>query len=302
MNKRILSIQNLNVDYQTSSGYFRAVNGVSLEINENEVFGIVGESGSGKSTLCNGFLRLLPANSLVTADHVDFMGRELLEMKERDFRHIRWEQISYIPQSAMNTLNPILTIGQHFFETIEAHERRKSKEELRQRTAEALHRVNLAPEVAQRYAHELSGGMKQRVCIAMATLLSPKLIVADEPTSALDVISQKSVLQILSNVRTSLKASMIMIGHDMALQAQISHRMGIMYAGYFVEIGSTADIFHHPTHPYTQGLIRAIPSIRRRDDISVLAACELSEEERLRLRTPRPLREISAGHFVADFS
>ena len=302
VSEKILSIENLNIDYQTSSGYFRAVNGVSLQIGQDEVFGIVGESGSGKSTLCNGFLRLLPGNSLVTADHMDFQGQEILKMKEREFRHIRWEQISYIPQSAMNTLNPILTIGQHFYETIEAHEGRKSREELHRRTTEALARVNLQPEIAHRYAHELSGGMKQRVCIAMATLLSPKLIVADEPTSALDVISQKSVLQILSAVRKNLKASMIMIGHDMALQAQISHRMGIMYAGYFVEIGSTEDIFHRPVHPYTQGLIRAIPSIRRRDDISALAACELSEKERLRLRTPRPLREVSAGHFVADYS
>ena len=301
MNKNILSIQNMRIDYKVTNGYFRAVNGVSLEIRENEVFGIVGESGSGKSTMCSGFLRLLPANSRVTADHVLFDGRDILAMPERDFRRIRWEHISYIPQSAMNTLNPILTIRKHFAETIEAHEGKKTKEELNRRIGEALARVSLDAAVADRYAHELSGGMKQRVCIAMATLLTPQLIVADEPTSALDVISQRSVLQILSDVRSGLRASMIMIGHDMALQAQIADRMGIMYAGCFVEIGSAGDIFNNPVHPYTRGLIQAIPSIRKKDDISVLASRELSEGDRERLRSPRPLREVSPGHFVADF-
>ena len=301
MKESVLIIKNLQIEYQVAERYFKAVNQVSLNIYENEVFGIVGESGSGKSTMCNGFLRLLPGNARVSADEIKFKNQDILHMREKDFRHIRWEHISYIPQSAMNTLNPILTIGQHFIETIQTHEGRKSKEELNRRIKEALDRVNLKEDVAQKYAHELSGGMKQRVCIAMATLLMPQLIVADEPTSALDVISQRTVLQILSDVRKKMSASMIMIGHDMALQAQIADRMGIMYAGYFVEIGSTDDIFNHPIHPYTKGLIKAIPSIREKDDISVLASHELSDADRQRLRTPRPLKEVSPGHFVADF-
>ena len=217
MKESVLSIKELQVEYQIAEGYFKAVNNVSLDIYENEVFGIVGESGSGKSTMCSAFLRLLPGNSRINAKEIRFQDKDIFHMKEKDFRHIRWEHISYIPQSAMNTLNPILTIGQHFEETIQAHEGRKSKEELNTRTKEALERVNLKEDVKQKYAHELSGGMKQRVCIAMATLLTPQLIVADEPTSALDVISQRTVLQILSDVRKKMSASMIMIGHDMAL-------------------------------------------------------------------------------------
>lgn len=301
MKETVLSIENLQIDYKVLGGYFRAINGVSLEIKRNEVFGIVGESGSGKSTLCKGFLRLLPTDTRINAAHILFDGKDVQHMSEKNFRHVRWKQISYIPQSSMNSLNPLLTVRRHFAETIQAHEGKKKKEELNHRINEALENVSLDAKIADKYAHELSGGMKQRVCIAMATLLSPQLIVADEPTSALDVVSQRMVLQLLSDVRSKLKASMIMIGHDMALQAQIADRIGIMYAGYFAEIGTASDIFDRPLHPYTKSLIRSIPSIRKKEDFNVFASRGLSDEERERLCTPRALHEASPGHFVADF-
>ena len=302
MQDTLLSIRKMTVDYETPSGYFRAVSGVDLDIYANEVFGVVGESGSGKSTMCMGLLRLLPSSSRVFADQIRFDNRNLQTMDNRKFRRIRWEKISYIPQSAMNTLNPVIRIWDHFAETIVDHEGRKSKAELKQRIGEALERVNLDRQVADRYAHELSGGMKQRVCIAMATLLQPQLIIADEPTSALDVISQRTVLQILSAVREKMEASMIMIGHDMALQAQVADRLGIMFGGYFVEVGSVKDIFKNPIHPYTKGLIHSIPSIRNKQDIHALASFELTSEERARFQEPRPLQEVAPGHLVADFT
>ena len=302
MRETLLKAKNLQIQYAVSKGYFTAVSGVNLEIMPNEVFGIVGESGSGKSTLVNGLLRLLPATAVTTADEITFEGVSMLNISSRELRKLRWEKMSYIPQGAMNILNPVMRVRDHFKDTIIDHEGRVSKEDLDRRINEALARVNLAPSIANSYPHELSGGMKQRVCIAMATLLNPSLIIADEPTSALYVISQRTVLQILSDVRKNLAASMIMIGHDMALQAQISDRMGIMFNGYFVEIGSVQDIFNNPIHPYTIGLIQSIPSIRKKQDIHTLASCELSEEQRRQFAQPQPLSEVSPGHFVADFS
>lgn len=299
MSESLLSIENLRVQYATANGYFTAVSGVDLKLYPNEVFGIVGESGSGKSTMAMSLLRLLPPSSRILADRVDFKGASILQLSEKELRRLRWEHISYIPQSAMNTLNPVITIREHFEDTIVDHEGKRSRQELNSRIEAALARVNLNAGVAGKYAHELSGGMKQRVCIAMATLLTPELIIADEPTSALDVISQRAVLQILSEVRKTLAASMIMIGHDMALQAQIADRMGIMFAGYFVEIGSVSDIFNNPIHPYTKGLIQAIPSIRKKQNIHTLASYELTEEQRRAYSRPGLLREVTKGHFAS---
>lgn len=298
----LLNAKNLQIKYATNKGYFTAVSGVEFSIRPNEVFGIVGESGSGKSTLVNGLLRLLPATAVTTADEISFLGQDMLRVSGEALRKLRWEKISYIPQGAMNILNPVMTIRAHFKDTIWDHEGRCKRQDLEERVNAALDRVNLKHSVADCYPHELSGGMKQRVCIAMSTLLNPALIIADEPTSALDVISQRTVIQILAEVRTEMAASMIMIGHDMALQAQISDRMGIMFNGYFVELGTVADIFNNPIHPYTKGLIQAIPSIRKKQDISALASCELTEEQRRSFASPRPLVEISPGHFVADCS
>lgn len=297
----ILNVKDINIKYETTKGWFQAVTGVSFEVEKDSVFGIVGESGSGKSTLCMGLLKLLPSTSRTEARSVSFEGREIKDLEGEALRRLRWEQISYIPQSAMNTLNPVKKIRKHFYETIVDHEGRKSREELSARTALALKRVSLEENVADKFPHELSGGMKQRICIAMSTLLQPKLIIADEPTSALDVISQRSVLEILSQVRKSMGASMIMVGHDMALQAQVADRLGIMYAGYFVEIGTVQDIFFNPVHPYTKRLIKSVPSIRKKEDISLLARDELTEHQCQLFRTPRPLKEVSPGHFAVEF-
>lgn len=297
----LLRISNMNIRYLTHRGWFEAVKQLNVSVKENEVFGLVGESGSGKSTACLGLMRMLPPNAEFTADTLQFGSNNLLEVTDKEFRHLLWEQISYIPQSSMNSLNPVRRLDKQFYDTIVDHEGKRPKDELEQRVKEALGRVNLKPEVARKFPHELSGGMRQRVCIAMATLLTPKLIIADEPTSALDVISQRSVLEILADVRKKLSASMIMIGHDMALQAQVANRMGIMYAGHFVEIGSVDDIFYNPLHPYTQSLINALPSIREKQDIHVMAGYELSDAQRSLYRKPTELTEVSPGHFVANW-
>ncbi len=299
--KPILNVQNMNISYETNHGWFQAVKNISFTVFENEVFGIVGESGSGKSTLCMGILKLLPTTAKCEQSNIQFAGKEISNISDEELRKLRWEEISYIPQSAMATLNPVKRIRSHFYETILDHEGKRPKKELEERTVAALDRVSLDPSVANQYPHELSGGMKQRVCVALSIVLSPKLIFADEPTSALDVICQRMVLEILSDIQKQEKASMIMVGHDMALQAQIANRMGIMYAGHFVEIGTVKDIFHNPAHPYTKSLIRSIPSIQRKENISILAKAELSESERKLFKTPRPLCEIEPGHFVADF-
>lgn len=297
----VLNVKDMNIKYETAKGLFQAVTGVSFEVGRNSVFGIAGESGSGKSTLCMGLLKLLPTTAKTEVQSVCFEEREIRDLEGEALRKLRWELISYIPQSAMSTLNPVKKIRDHFYETMIDHEGKKSREELNARTVTALRRVSLEENVADKFPHELSGGMKQRICIAMSTLLQPRLIIADEPTSALDVISQRSVLEILSEVRKTMGASMIMIGHDMALQAQVADRLGIMYAGYFIEIGTVEDIFFNPVHPYTKRLIKSIPSIKKKEDISMLVRDELTEKQREIFKTPRPLEEVSPGHFAVEF-
>ena len=186
-----------------------------------------------------------------------------------------------------------------FADTIEDHEGKQPRNEVLERIREALERVNLPFDVARHFPHQLSGGMKQRVCIALGVILKPRLLLADEPTSALDVISQRVVLEMLSQVRKSLKASIILIGHDMALQAQLADRIGILYGGKFMEIGPVSEIFNNPEHPYTQRLISSIPSIHKKQDISALARLGLSEAEKLNYLDSTEMREVRSGHFVA---
>jgi len=256
----LLDVRNLIAYYMTPTAPVRAVDNVSFNVTEKEILGIAGESGCGKSTLAYSILRLLKPPGYIRGGEVLFKGSDLLKIEEEELRRIRWKHISYIPQSSMNALNPVMRIEEQIGDAIINHEK-ISKGELRKRIEDLLVSVGLSPSVAHMYPHELSGGMRQRVVIAMAMALDPELIIADEPTTALDVVVQRGILQLLRDIRSKLKASVIMITHDMAAQAQIVDRLAIMYAGKIVEIGDANDLFSDPLHPYSRALISAIPSI-----------------------------------------
>jgi peptide/nickel transport system ATP-binding protein len=214
-----------------------------------------------KSTTILSLLRLISPPGYIEGGEVLLNGVDLLKLSEEAIRKTRFAQISLIPQGAMNSLNPVMRIKNHIIDTIQAHDKRLPKDELKERAEELLESVGLEAEVGEMYPHELSGGMKQRVCIAMAISLQPRVIIADEPTSALDVVVQKQVMDTLGRVQESMGSSVILVGHDMGLMAQFVDKVGIMYAGKLVEIGPVEDIFADPLHPYTQLLIASLPSL-----------------------------------------
>jgi peptide/nickel transport system ATP-binding protein len=262
----VLRVQGLKVYYETSAGPVKAVDGIDLSVRREERFGLVGESGCGKSTTAMAFLRLVPPPGRIVDGHIVLDGMDSAQLSEEEMRRVRWSKVSLIPQGAMNSLNPVMRIRDQIGDVITTHEGPQSKRRLWERIEELLTTVGLSRRVAHMYPHELSGGMKQRVCIAMAIALEPRLIIADEPTSALDVVVQRVVAQTLMDVQERLGASLILIGHDMGLQAQIVDRMAVMYAGRVVEVATSHRIYKSPQHPYTQALIAAVPSLRLRKD------------------------------------
>jgi len=270
MNSELLRVENLKAYYKTSKGLVKAVDDVSFSVGRKEVYGIAGESGCGKSTLALAILRLLKPPGYIFGGRVFFDGIDLLKLNEEELRNIRWRHISYIPQGAMNSLNPVMRIEDQMIDAILAHEN-MSREEAKRRCLELLKMVNLPTTCLRMYPHELSGGMKQRVIIAMASALRPKLIIADEPTTALDVVVQRVVLQSLVDLRETLGSSIVMITHDLPILAEVADRIMIMYAGKVVEIGNVFEIFDEPLHPYTKALISAIPSIKEKKIIKGLS-------------------------------
>ena len=293
MSEPLLTIADLEIRYGSGVG----VGPVDLAVYDREIFGIVGESGSGKTTLGMGILGSLPVPGKIVRGSIRFLGEELVDARPAAWRDIRWLKLAYVPQGAMNVLNPVTRIGSQFGDIVRDHTGSGLSGGWLQRVQASLEAVRLPVEVLAQYQHELSGGMKQRVCIAMAIMFNPKLIVADESTSALDVVSQRVVLQTLMRVRSEFQTSIILIGHDIALQAQVADRIGIMFAGHFVEVGSVADVFDDPRHPYTQRLIASVPSIRLRQGIPDVPLP--SDAERQSWRNAKiPLLEVTAGHFV----
>jgi peptide/nickel transport system ATP-binding protein len=265
MSETLLAVRELRVYYWTERGPLRAVDGVTFTLRPGERFGIVGESGCGKSTLAAALLRVLRPPGRIESGEVWLNGVELTGLSEAAMRRYRWRELSLIPQGAMNSLNPVMRIFDQLADAIWTHEGRGvTQAEVRRRVEELLAMVGLSRRVADLYPHQLSGGMKQRVCIAMAIALRPRLIIADEPTSALDVIVQRVVAQTLVRVVEEVGASLILIGHDMGLQAQLVDRLAIMYAGRLVEIGTVEEIFDRPQHPYTRLLIESLPSLEER--------------------------------------
>jgi peptide/nickel transport system ATP-binding protein len=260
-----LQVENLRVSFRTPRGSLRAVNGVSFTIARGERFGLVGESGSGKSTTANAILRLIRPPGSIDGGRVIFDEVDLLTLGAEQLRQLRWERIALVMQGAMNSLNPVMRVRDQIGDAVAAHRNGSpSPKNLRDRVDGLLRAVGLPGRAANLFPHELSGGMKQRVCIAMAMALEPDLIIADEPTSALDVVVQRVVAQTLVDVGERLGASLLLIGHDIGLQAQLVHRLGVMYAGTLVEVGDVREMLRAPLHPYTQLLTSSIPSLTQR--------------------------------------
>ncbi len=255
-----LRVRDLTVNYHTDAGIVRAVDRACFDVTPGERLGVVGESGSGKTTMVLALLQMLrpPGRSEGGTAMVD--GIDLLALPPAAMRHHRLRTISYIPQGAMNSLNPVQRIGRQMENAMIDHGVAADAATC----AAALAGVSLDASVLRRYPHELSGGMKQRVCIAMAILLSPKVIIADEPTSALDVVTQRQVMQTLGQQQDRTGAALILIGHDIGLMAQFVHRLAVMYAGAIVEIGSIRQVLTRPRHPYTRALIDSIPKLQHR--------------------------------------
>jgi len=309
----LLEVANLKAYYRVPNGNVKAVDGVSFTVSEDDVFGIVGESGCGKSTLASSILRLVKPPCYIEGGKVLFEGKDLLDMDEESLRRIRWKDLSYIPQGSMNSLNPVMKIGDQFADVIMTHENTNKKEAIA-RAVEILNEVDLPEEIVNMYPHQLSGGMKQRVIIAIATALKPRLIIADEFSTALDVVTQRRVAEFLEERRKSIGASMINITHDIALQAEIVKRLAVMYAGKMVEISDVNSIFKEPLHPYTKGLISATPILGEERKIEGIPGnppnlinpppgcrfhprCSVAED--ICKREEPPLREIQQGRFVA---
>jgi peptide/nickel transport system ATP-binding protein len=262
-----LRVENLKVYYFTTRGVVKAVDGVSFVVDEGDVLGVAGESGSGKSTLGYAILGLVPPPGRIVGGRVILDDIELTALSEDELRKIRWSKVSMVFQGALNILNPVMRIGDQMAEIL-IHHKGVSKEEALKVVREHLRMVGLPLDVVKRYPHELSGGMKQRVVIAMALLLKPRLVIADEPTTALDVVIQAQIMNLLKQLKEEEKLSMIFITHDLSLIAEIANKIAIMYAGKIVELGSSEDVYAKPLHPYTQSLLNSIPSIKQRKRLS----------------------------------
>ncbi len=258
----LLKIKNLKTHYRIKDGLVKAVDGVSLSVKEDEVFGLAGESGCGKSTLIRTIMRLIPQTAIVSADELSYRGQDLLSFSDKAYRdQILWREISLVPQSAMNSLNPVYRVGDQIFEAIEAHTD-MGKKEARNRVEKLFKGVGLQPALTRNYPHEFSGGMRQRAMIAMSLALDPGLIIMDEPTTGLDVLVQERILRELKEIRKKSAASIFLITHDISVIAEMSDRIGIMYAGRIMEQAESVELFNEPFHPYTLGLKNAFPSIR----------------------------------------
>ncbi|MGB0605239.1 MAG: ABC transporter ATP-binding protein, partial [Candidatus Latescibacterota bacterium] len=248
----LLDISGLEVHFETRRGIARAVNEVDLTLYKGERFGLVGESGSGKTTMILALLRMIKTPGFIAGGKAVFDdGTDLLALNAEQVRQTRLKRVAMVPQGAMNSLNPVIRIGEQMMLTMREHGEEGERDELMARVVGLLEKVGLKPEAASLYPHELSGGMKQRACIAQAICLNPQLILADEPTSALDVVVQRQIMQTLRQLQIGLDATVLLVGHDMGLMAQFAERVGIMYGGQLVEVGTVEAIFKDPQHPYT---------------------------------------------------
>ncbi len=257
----LLSVENLTMHYTTRAGDVSAVDDITFTVRKGEALGLVGESGCGKTSIASTLLKMLPDNARIQKGHIYLDDLDLVPLSESRMKSIRWERISMVFQAAMNALDPVYKVGDQILEAMEAHGKVESNQAARAHLEELFRLVSLDPRMLDRYPHEYSGGMRQRAVIAMALACQPDLIIADEPTTALDVIVQDNLLREMTALQKRLDMSMIYISHDIAVIAEVSDRIGVMYAGRMAELGATQEVFQRPQHPYTHGLLSAFPSI-----------------------------------------
>lgn len=261
-NNNLLKVENFSISYRTRKGDVEAVNNVNFELKKGETLAIVGESGCGKSSLARGLIRLFPRNIKRIEGKILLDGRDVLSLDEETFRReIRWREMSMVFQGAMNSLNPVLKVIFQVAEPLMVHFG-TDKETAFSRAKEVLSLVGISPSFAERYPFELSGGMKQRVVIAMALITNPKLLLLDEPTSALDIITQENIMNLLKMLKKELNLTYIFITHDIALTSELADRMAVMYAGEIVEISPVEDFYKNPSHVYTKLLLDSVPTLR----------------------------------------
>jgi peptide/nickel transport system ATP-binding protein len=256
----LVEIEGLVVEYPVSGGSVRAVDDVSLAIRRGEIVGLAGESGCGKSTVAHSLLRILKPPGEITGGRVVFDGQDVLALAPKQLRQFRWRNVSIVFQSAMNSLNPVMKVGDQFVDMFKAHGHVRKSDALR-RSAELMELVGIDPSRLRAYPHELSGGMRQRVVIAMALALNPELLVMDEPTTALDVVVQREILREIEVLQRELGFAVLFITHDLSLLVEFSDRIAIMYAGKVVELGAARELFDGPLHPYTVGLMQSFPPL-----------------------------------------
>jgi peptide/nickel transport system ATP-binding protein len=261
MSEPLLTIQGLTVEFRVSRGILRAVDEVDLHVQRGEILGLVGESGCGKSVLAHAIIKQVDPNGYIKSGRVIFEGRDVYSLSEEELRKFRWRDVAIIFQGAQNSLNPVMRVIGHMIDTSLAHEK-TSKDDIVKRSSELLKFVHLDSDmVLKLFPHELSGGMKQRVVTAMSLLLKPKLLILDEPTSALDVLTQKYFLRLIKDINREMGITMLFITHELGNVAEVADRVAVMYLGNIIEIGSVEDVFYDPKHPYTDALIKSVPSI-----------------------------------------
>jgi peptide/nickel transport system ATP-binding protein len=267
MTDTVLEVKNLWVEYPARRGVVQAVRGVNFELRRGETLALIGESGSGKTTLGLALVRLLPKSARVRQGNILFYQngsgtvQDVLALSQEGLRQFRWRVCAMVFQGAQNAFNPVLRIESQFYDTARAHGMTNAAQ-VKQRAVDLLHRVQLDPDrVFRSYPHELSGGMRQRVLIALGLLLQPQVIILDEPTTALDILTQRSIIELLRKLKKELDFSLIFISHDLSLAAELADRVATVYAGTIVEIGGVYDIFERARHPYTQALTRSVPTV-----------------------------------------
>jgi peptide/nickel transport system ATP-binding protein len=313
--KPLLSVRDLEVEYRTRRGIVKAVDNVSFDIYQNEVFGLAGESGCGKSTIANAITRLLKPPAYISGGDVRMGDVDIMKLDDENLRGFRWEHLAIVFQSAMNALNPVITVGAQIIDAIRAHIP-MSHAEARERALELLNTVGIEARRIDSYPHQLSGGMRQRAVIAIALALNPELIIMDEPTTALDVVVQKQIMQEIRQLKQKFGFSILFITHDLSLLVEFSDRIGIMYAGELVEVAPSKQIFRDPQHPYTYRLMNSFPTITgpRQELLGIPGSppdlidpptgcrfhprCTLAIPGRCQTVIPR-LQEVSPRHMVA---
>ena len=298
MNEPLLQVKDLHVHYHTDRGVVRAVDGVSFDLTPGERLGLVGESGSGKATIAWALIRLIRPPGRVAGGQILLDGRDLTTLSDEEIRTVRATRISLIPQGAMNSLNPVMRVKDQIIDSMKDHSLGLSQQEMERRMYQVLERVDLRREVARMYPHQLSGGMKQRVCVAIAICMQPDIIIADEPTSALDVVVQRQVMETIGRLQKELGVAVILIGHDMGLMAQFVDRLAVMYRGRLVEIGPVREVFKDPLHPYTQLLIGSLPSLEHKGAYQG-GRGQLAALQQISMREIPALREVRPGRWVA---